>query len=244
MHSEWRQILSPSIVEDNMSMLPARDLELIQIVDAALADATLRARRPDGSSWLACRPGCTPCCHGVFRISALDAERLRSAVFALSGTDAPRASRIQARAKRLVEILSPHFPGDPGTGTLVPEQAEDSVWETFADLPEADAPCPVLDPDTGRCDLYAARPLTCRIFGPPVQNEGGIGICELCYVGASEADVLRGEMQLEHHALEAVLEGECASGETIIAWAVLPISATPLHRLPSQETQVRHRLAG
>jgi hypothetical protein len=25
-----------------------------------------------------------------------------------------------------------------------------------------DEPCPVLDPDTGTCDLYAARPLTCR----------------------------------------------------------------------------------
>ncbi len=54
-------------------MLPSRDAELVQIVDRALARATER-----GGAWLACRPGCTPCCHGVFRISQLDALRLRA----------------------------------------------------------------------------------------------------------------------------------------------------------------------
>ena len=210
-------------------MLPPSDSELVQIVDAALADATLRARRPDGSSWLACHAGCTPCCHGVFRIAALDAERLRSALDMLSRTDRARASRIQNRAQHLVNLLHPYFPGDAGTGTLAPEGEPNGAWETFADLPEADGPCPVLDPATGTCDLYAARPLTCRSFGPPVQNEDGIGVCELCYVGASEADVLRGEMRLKHQAVEAALERDCAPSETIIAWAVLraPITTTP-----------------
>ncbi len=201
-------------------MLPARDAELVQIVDAALADATLRARKLDGTSWLACRPGCTPCCHGVFRIAALDAERLRSALAGLQTTDAPRAAAIQTRARHLAETLRPTFPGDPATGILAPE--EDGAWDGFADLPEADAPCPVLDPVTGTCDLYAARPLTCRLFGPPVQNEAGIGLCELCYVGATDAEILHGEMHLEHQAQEAALERDCAPGETIIAWALLP----------------------
>ena len=200
-------------------MLTARDAELVQSVDAALADASLRARRPDGSSWLACRPGCTPCCHGVFRISALDAERLRTALISLQAADAPRAAAIRARAQRLVTILRPYFPGDPNTGILRPE---DDAWESFADLPQTEAPCPVLDPATGTCDLYAARPLTCRIFGPPVQNESGIGVCELCYVGASEAEILHGEMHLEHGTLEAALERDCPAGETVIAWALLP----------------------
>ena len=203
-------------------VLPARDPELVQIVDASLADASLRARKPDGSSWLACRPGCTPCCHGVFRISALDAERLRTGLDDLETTDPLRATRIQTRAQALADTLRPHFPGDPATGMLSPEREDDPAWDTFADLPAADAACPVLDPATGTCDLYAARPLTCRIFGPPVQNEGGIGVCELCYVGASEAEVLHGEMHLQHQALEAALERDLPAGETVIAWAVLP----------------------
>ncbi len=88
----------------------------------------------------------------------------------------------------------------------------------------------MLDPATGMCELYAARPLTCRIFGPPVQNEGGVGICELCYIGATEAEVLRGEMVLKHHGLEAALERDGALGETIIAWAVLSGPATANRR--------------
>ena len=196
---------------------PAGDVQLVQIVDAALADATLRAQKSDGESWLACRPGCTPCCHGVFRISMLDAERLRDGLRGLEGTDPERASAIRARARLLVDALGRAFPGDAATGMLAPE---DAGWEEFADLPKADGACPVLDPATGRCELYLARPLTCRVFGPPVLNEGGIGMCELCYVGAGEAEVLHGEMFLEHHALEEELDREMPAGETVIAWAV------------------------
>ncbi len=199
-------------------MVPVRDEQLIQIVDAALVDATVRAQREDGTSWLSCRPGCTPCCHGVFRISLLDAERLRDALRALEREDAPRAAAIRERARLLVELLGPVFPGNGESGLLDAE--EGSSWETFADLPEADGTCPVLNPATGRCELYDGRPLTCRVFGPPVKNEAGIGMCELCYVGSSEAEMLAGEMILTHEELENELDGEFGVGETLIAWAV------------------------
>ncbi len=202
-------------MRENGSMLPARDTELVQIVDRALADATAR-----GGSWLACRPGCTPCCHGVFRISPLDAERLRAGWRDLQDHAPERAEPMLARARVEVARLWAEFPGDPATGFL---GEEDELWEHFADLPEA--PCPVLDPETGRCELYSARPLTCRAFGPPVQSEGGIGLCELCYVGAKQEDILAGELHLEHIALEAELDAELAasgqSKETVIAWALV-----------------------
>ena len=203
---------------ENGGMLPARDGELVRIVDRTLADAAERAKTANGASWLTCRPGCTPCCHGVFRISALDAERLRTGLRELEHADRPRADGIRTRAQALVGVLRAAFPGDAQSGVLAPE--EDDGWDDFADLAEADAACPVLDPATGRCELYAHRPLTCRVFGPPVRNKGGIGVCELCYVGATEAEVLAGEMKLEHGALEEELDGEMP-GETVIAWAVL-----------------------
>lgn len=196
-------------------MLPARDAELIQIVDRALADAAAR-----GGPSLACRPGCTPCCHGVFRISAIDAERLRAGLRMLEEHVPERAEAVRLRARAEVERLGTEFPGDPVTGQLL---EEDERWEQFAELPEA--PCPALDPGSGRCELYNARPLTCRVFGPPVLNQDGLGMCELCYVGASEAEVVAGQMHLEHLSLEAELEQELAargvSGETVIAWALL-----------------------
>jgi len=48
-----------------------QDLNLIQIVDAALLSATQRS-----GHHLACRPGCFQCCIGVFPISQQDAHRL------------------------------------------------------------------------------------------------------------------------------------------------------------------------
>ncbi len=202
-------------------MLPARDSELVAIVDRALASAVDR-----GGPHLACRPGCTPCCHGVFRISALDAARLRAAFAVLAREDRVRAMAVRDRARALAAELTPFFPGDPVTGRLLPESSPEqaAAWEHFADLPEADRACPVLDPATGRCELYSGRPLTCRIFGPPVQNEDGIGVCELCYRGATEEEIVAGEMRLNHAALEAELDGEMAragaSGETVIAWVL------------------------
>ncbi len=202
---------------DNSFMLPKRDLQLVQIVDAALASAALR-----GGAWLACRPGCTPCCHGVFRISALDAARLQAGLHTLHEHNPERAAAVRERARAFVLAISPIYPGDTATGSL---SKEDESWEAFADTPETEAPCPVLDPATGHCDLYAARPLTCRVFGPPVRNEYGLGICDLCYAGAGEAEILAGEMHLNHLSLETDLDAELAAtghtDETVIAWALL-----------------------
>jgi Fe-S-cluster containining protein len=49
--------------------------------------------------------------------------------------------------------------------------------------------CPALDPDGRTCDLYAARPHTCRVFGPPVATEEGYGVCELCFTRATVEEV-------------------------------------------------------
>ena len=198
-------------------MLPTRDAELVQIVDSALSDAAARARKDDGTSWLACRPGCTPCCHGVFKISMLDAERLRAALCALEAQDARKAEAIRLRAEDFVHTLNPHFPGDANSGIL---NGDEDAWAAFAEEPRSDMPCPALDPDSGRCDLYVGRPLICRIFGPPIRSESGIGVCELCYVDADEAAILAGQIHLTHLTLEEELDQQLPVGETAIAWVL------------------------
>src|SRR6185369_17316291 len=92
---------------------PARDQQLIQIVDAALDDAFQKSRQ-----WLACRPGCSQCCVGVFAINQLDAIRLRKGLAELEEQDPRRTARIRERVKATVALLSPDFPGDPATGLL------------------------------------------------------------------------------------------------------------------------------
>src|SRR5579864_5357306 len=82
-------------------MAASRDSELIQIVDAALADATRRSGK-----WLACRVGCTQCCIGVFAINQLDASRLRAGLNDLESREPARAARVRARAREAVARLS------------------------------------------------------------------------------------------------------------------------------------------
>ena len=148
-------------------VLLKRGAQLIQIVDAALADATVRA-----GEWLVCRPGCTQCCHGVFAISQLDALRLRTGIEELTQVDPERANRVSERARKSLLRITAGFPGDRRIGILDESDEAQGAFEAFAN----DEPCPALDPVTGLCDLYQWRPMTCRVFGPPVRVEGGFSV--------------------------------------------------------------------
>jgi Fe-S-cluster containining protein len=165
--------------------LAADDRALIQIVDAALADAARKS-----GPWLVCRSGCTECCMGPFDITPLDAIRLRQGLDELATRDPGRAAQIRTRARR-------------ATG------AEDE-------------PCPALDPATGACDLYAARPLTCRAFGPAVRcGSEAVGVCELCYHGATDEEIAACEVEIDPDGLEADLLAQLPPGETTVAQALL-----------------------
>jgi Fe-S-cluster containining protein len=190
------------------------DQKLIQIVDAALADATRRSK-----GGLVCRKGCTACCIGVFAINQLDALRLRRGLAELAVRDPERAAAVRQRARDSVARLSRDFPGDPVTGLLGTTNEERRRFEDFAN----EVSCPALDLDEGTCDLYDSRPMTCRKFGPPVRAEGGLGVCELCYHGFSEEDIAACEMipdpeDLESRLLKGVENGSGRRGDTIIAF--------------------------
>jgi Fe-S-cluster containining protein len=193
-------------------MLPQDDQRLVQIVDAALADAARRS-----GPWLVCHPGCTQCCVGAFAISQLDAERLRAGFQALEQSNPERAARVLERVRQSIARVADDFPGDTKTGILDDSPEVEDRFAEFAN----DEPCPVLDPETGMCDLYDARPMTCRVFGPPVRSEEGLGVCELCYHGATETEIAACEMHLETDELEAELTSQIErQGNTIVAFAL------------------------
>jgi len=202
------------------------DQKLIQIVDAALADVTRRS-----GEWLVCRPGCTQCCIGVFAINQLDALRLRRGLDDLERSTPERAAHVRQRARDAVARLSAGFPGDRASGVLAEGEEAAEQFAGFAN----DEPCPALDPDTGYCDLYESRPMTCRVFGPPVRAEigrggdglggDGLGVCELCFQGASNEEIAACELKPDPDDLESTLLNELekstgARGNTIIAFCL------------------------
>jgi Fe-S-cluster containining protein len=192
---------------------------LIQIVDAALADATARS-----GHHLVCRPGCTQCCIGVFPIAHEDAARLRAGLGLLTQTDPARANRIRARVASSLGHLDPWFPGDLATGILHEDHEAAILFEEFAN----DEPCPVLDPEHGTCDLYESRPILCRTFGPPMRTEeDNLATCELCYIHASTEEIAACELDPAIPALEAASNEAFNTthnlhGETLIAYALRP----------------------
>jgi Fe-S-cluster containining protein len=196
--------------------LPVADRALIQIVDAALADTARKS-----GEWLACRPGCTQCCVGVFAINSLDAVRLQAGLDEMEKSDPERAKRIRERARQSRARLAADFPGNIRTGTR--DEGREAE-RRFADFGNEEV-CPVLDPKTGLCELYEARPMTCRTFGPPVRSEGGLGVCELCYHGATDEEIAACEMivdtdDLESELVRKVEEKGGPRGRTIVAWAL------------------------
>jgi Fe-S-cluster containining protein len=166
--------------------LPAADQKLVQIVDAALAEAGRKS-----GDWLVCRKGCTQCCYGPFAISQLDALRLQKGMSDLKSSDPMRAAQVLQRAQQAVKRLSPTFPGDPKTGILREDEEAEAAFAEFAN----DEPCPALDPETGACDLYDARPMTCRTFGPDPDN-------------------------LEEKLIAEIEKQTGKSGNTIVAWCL------------------------
>jgi len=195
--------------------LASGDQQLVQIIDSALADTARRS-----GDWLVCKLGCTQCCIGPFAINQLDATRLQQGLADLEVTDPEHAAQIRKRARASIARLASDFPGDPTTGILDESETAEARFEDFANY----EPCPVLDPITGACDLYAARPMTCRVFGPPVRSEDGLGVCELCYLGATDEQIAACEMEVDPDGVEAPLLEELEHtgqhGRTIVAFAV------------------------
>ncbi len=198
--------------------IDARDGRLVQIVDAAMAEAA-RSSGP----WLVCRLGCTQCCIGPFPITRLDARRLRRGLADLEVTDPERARRVRARARDYIARVSWDFPGDPLTGILDESDEGEKRLETFADH----EPCPALDPETGACDLYSARPLTCRTFGPPMRSDADLAVCELCFNGATDAEIESCAVDYDPDDLESALDQDLAqldsaTGRSIVAFCLAP----------------------
>jgi Fe-S-cluster containining protein len=190
---------------------------LIQIVDAAVADAYQR-----GGSHLVCHPGCSQCCIGVFPIAHEDAARLREGLTALEQTDPQKAARIHKRVADSLTRLDPWFPGDLSTGILNQDHEAAILFEEFAN----DEPCPALDPDHGTCDLYSHRPILCRTFGPPMRTEeNNLATCELCFIHATTDEIAACELDhtipaQEETSNQAFNDTHNLHGQTLIAYAL------------------------
>jgi Fe-S-cluster containining protein len=196
----------------------SQDSAFVALVDGAFADAAKRS-----GPHLLCRAGCAQCCVGAFAIGPADALRLNQGLAALGHEDPQRAARVRQRAATSWASLAPHFPGNATTGALELDPSGDPL-DTFEHFANHE-PCPALDPEHGTCDLYASRPQTCRVFGPPIAAGGGYGVCELCFQAATPQEVAQAAItppsEDRSSALdEAAVAAGALPGATIVAFVL------------------------
>ena len=114
---------------------------------------------------VACKPGCSDCCHALFDVSLVEALYLNHHFRKLHAEGASR-DRIIARAE---EADRAHYKlkrkAFKATEKGVP------TTQILADLAKERIRCPLLS-DEDRCDLYDHRPVTCRLYGLPLDIGG------------------------------------------------------------------------
>ncbi len=135
----------------------------------AQVDAVFKSVCQKFPAEVTCRKGCGDCCHALFDVTLVEAMYLNARFAAF---DDVRRNEILVEADKAERKAQ-----------LVKKQAYRDVSSTSqADILTQAAKerirCPLLDAaDT--CSLYASRPITCRIYGIPMEIEGVSHTCGL-----------------------------------------------------------------
>ena len=202
-------------------MLIDRLNSLLVEADRLWSEAAERTRPGE----IVCRTGCFGCCIGVFQISLPEALVARAAVATL-----PEAERglILGAARRIVAEGASLFPGDAHLGVLDPgrsEAVDDRYFETTANTV-----CPMLALPSGRCRIYAARPVTCRTYGLAWARSGKPA-APACMLNFPDAPGRRRDASID---LDRLVEADQRAAEELLA-AGFPAGA---------ETTLAHALVG
>lgn len=137
---------------------------------AAEADAAFAKVSEVCSGLVTCGAGCSDCCHALFDLSFIEAlylnHQFNKAFPPGAARDAileraNKADREHYKLKRMAFRA-----GEKGVSTQ----------EILADLARERIRCPLLG-DDDRCVLYAARPITCRLYGVPLEIDGSAHTC-------------------------------------------------------------------
>jgi len=140
-------------------------------------------------AWWPCRSGCAGCCETL--------------------AEEPQVTRAEwTRLKRAVDAL--------------PESARGRIGRALGrGGAGASSPgplvCPLLESSSGRCSVYAARPLTCRTYGF-YAGRSGVRACDLVIAGMSERGAERSVCWGNEDAIQRDLSRECGPARSLSWW--------------------------
>jgi Fe-S-cluster containining protein len=133
---------------------------------AAATDDVFRKVKERFPDLVTCRVGCTECCYALFDLSLIEAMYIH---FRFNETlDETRRSNVLEKADTADRQI--HIIKRKAYKAFESGKSEDEILEEMA---QEKVRCPLLN-ETDRCDLYAFRPITCRLYGIPTEI-GGVG---------------------------------------------------------------------
>ena len=181
-------------------------------------DAVFRRVQEEHKACVSCKVGCSDCCHALFDLTLIEALYIKSQfdkVFkegarALVLERANEADRAVYRLKR--QAFKDHENGKP----------ENEILEAMA---TQRVRCPLLNSDD-TCDLYADRPITCRLYGIPTVIGEKAHTCGLSGFeqGKPYPTVRLDAIQRKLQELSQELAGEIGSRYPKLAELLVPVS--------------------
>jgi len=187
------------------------------------ADALFERIRAEYPELVVCREGCSSCCHALFDLSLVEALYLQ----------AEFQKRVPEGAERSV-ILDEAEKADHAATLIKRRLYEEALAgkdtaALMAEVAAESARCPLLDA-TERCVLYAARPITCRLYGVPAAIGGKAHTCgKTGFVqGGKYPTVALDKMQERLFALSVELAAQLGTAYTEMASIYVPVSSALL----------------
>ena len=133
------------------------------------SDQVFNAVRTKYAENVRCEKGCCDCCHALFDLTLVEALFLNTVFGArFTGKDRTRILKRADEADRQVHRLK----RDAFRAVKDGQNAQEILLE----MAKVRVRCPLLD-DDGLCEMYDARPVTCRIYGVPTAIGGEAHTC-------------------------------------------------------------------
>lgn len=135
----------------------------------AQVDTVFQKVAQDFPAEVVCKPQCSDCCHALFDLSLLEALYLNTKFQELEEAQRNQILIEADKVDRKAHVLK----------RKISKAAEHSDnQEILSRVSQERIRCPLLD-DQNHCQLYAYRPLTCRLYGIPLEIQGTAHTCGL-----------------------------------------------------------------
>jgi len=139
---------------------------------AKLADETFNRVKKEHPDYVKCDDGCSDCCHALFDLSLIEAFYINSQFNErFDGQEKKqiinKANSIDRKIYKIKRQAHHDF-----------ESGKKKEIDILMDMSLKRARCPLLNLND-QCDLYDFRPITCRLYGIPIQISNMSHTCNL-----------------------------------------------------------------